>query len=177
MHKEIMLAAVLAVSMLSGCADTHEFLRYGHSEIPQLTSNDSVYIAVSRDGIYGPNTYHGSGVTTSNIILSSFAKRVRRVETGRFPLSFDEALKFARDNGYRYLVYPTILHWEDRATEWSGIPDRVEVKIEIVETTTGKTLDSGIIKGKSGLATFGGDHPQDLLPKPVEEYVSRLFTA
>jgi hypothetical protein len=75
------------------------------------------------------------------------------------------------------LVYPTILHWEDRATEWSGIPDRVEIKIEIIGATTGKGLDSAIIKGKSGLATFGGDHPQDLLPKPVEDYVSGLFTA
>ena len=89
--------------------------------------------------------------------------------------SFDDALKFTRDNGYKYLVYPTILHWEDRATEWSAIPDRVEVKIDIIESTTAKLLDSVVIKGKSGLATFGGDHPQDLLPKPVGEFVSTLF--
>jgi hypothetical protein len=31
---------------------------------------------------------------------------------------------------------------------------------------SGKTMDSAIIKGKSGIATLGGDHPQDLLVKP-----------
>ncbi len=36
-------------------------------------------------------------------------------------------------------------------------------------------MDSAIIKGKSGLATFGGDHPQDLLPKPVGEYIDALY--
>jgi hypothetical protein len=174
-YKAQTLAVVLVVTALSACADTHEFLRYGNSEVPRLTSSDSVYVAVSRDGVYGSKTYQGSGLTTSQILLSSLAKRIRRVETGRSPQSFDEALKIARDSGYRYLVYPTILQWEDRATEWSAIPDRVEVKIEIVDATTGKTLDSAVIKGKSGLATFGGDHPQDLLPKPVEDYVSRLF--
>jgi hypothetical protein len=175
MHNVKIWVAVLVVIALSACADTHQFHRYGNSEVPRFTSNDSVYIGVSRDGVYGSKTYPGSGLTTSQILLSSFAKRIRQVETGRSPQSFEEALKIARGNGYKYLVYPTILHWEDRATEWSGIPDKVEVKIEIVEVATGKTLDSVVIKGKSGLATFGGDHPQDLLPKPVEEYVSNLF--
>jgi hypothetical protein len=36
-------------------------------------------------------------------------------------------------------------------------------------------MDSVIIKGKSGLATFGGDHPQDLLAKPVSAYVNGLY--
>lgn len=80
-----------------------------------------------------------------------------------------------RKSEFKYLVYPTILHWEDRATEWSALPDRVEVKIDLIETATGKLLDSVVIRGKSGLATLGGDHPQDLLPKPVDEFVSTLF--
>jgi Domain of unknown function (DUF4823) len=80
-----------------------------------------------------------------------------------------------RKSEFKYLVYPTILHWEDRATVWSALPDRVEVKIDLIETATGKLLDSVVIRGKSGLATLGGDHPQDLLPKPVDEFVSTLF--
>jgi hypothetical protein len=80
-----------------------------------------------------------------------------------------------RKSEFKYLVYPTILHWEDRATEWSALPDRIEVKIDLIETATGKLLDSVVIRGKSGLATLGCDHPQDLLPKPVDEFVSTLF--
>ena len=114
---------------------------------------------------------------TSRILFSAFTKRLRRTEIGPSYQSFDDALGFALKGGFKYVVYPTILHWEDRATEWSAIPDRVEVKIDIIEAATATLLDSVVITGKSGLATFGGDHPQDLLPKPVGEFVSNLFDA
>lgn len=67
---------------------------------------------------------------------------------------------------YGYYVIPEILHWEDRATEWSGIPDRLEVKLSIFDGNK-KELASTIITGKSKWATLGGDHPQDLLPEPL----------
>lgn len=173
-HRGIALLIISAA--IFGCADSHQLVRYGKSETHlRLAANDTIYIAVSRDGIYGTRTYKSSGLITSRILLSSFAKRARRVEMGQSYQSFDDAIKFARDSGFRYLVYPTILHWEDRATEWSALPDRVEVKVDIVESINAKLLDSLVVTGKSGLATFGGDHPQDLLPKPVDEFVSGLF--
>jgi hypothetical protein len=113
----------------------------------------------------------------SRILLSAFTKRLRRTEMGHSYQSFDNALNFAVEGGFKYLVYPTILHWEDRATEWSALPDRVEVKVDIIEAATANLIDSVVITGKSGLATFGGDHPQDLLPNPVSEFVSQLFDA
>jgi hypothetical protein len=134
-----------------------------------------VFIAVPEDGIYGADTYRGSGQSTAQIIYSAFAKHTRSAQVGRSVQGFDQALAAARTSGQKYLVYPTILHWEDRATEWSAIPDKVEVKVELVDSATGTALVSGVIRGKSGLATFGGDHPQDLLPKPVEEFVSSLY--
>ncbi len=84
-------------------------------------------------------------------------------------------LASARKVGAKYLAVPTILEWEDRATEWSGIPDKASIKLSIIDLETNSTLDSVIIKGKSGIATFGGDHPQDLLPKPTYEYVASLY--
>jgi hypothetical protein len=70
---------------------------------------------------------------------------------------------------------PEILHWEDRATEWSGIPDRVEVKLLVLEAQGNKEIASIVISGKSKWATFGGDHPQDLLPEPIKQYVESLY--
>jgi Domain of unknown function (DUF4823) len=67
------------------------------------------------------------------------------------------------------------LQWEDRATEWSAKPDVASVKISIVAAKSGQLIDSAVINGKSGLATFGGDHPQDLLPKPMADYASSMF--
>ena len=76
---------------------------------------------------------------------------------------------------YRYYVAPEILHWEDRATEWSGRPDRIEVQISIYDVNMQTEIASSVITGKSAWATFGGDHPQDLLPEPTNAYVASLY--
>lgn len=162
------------VVFLTGCADSHQLLRTGSASV-KLDVSKSVYISIPRDGKYGHINYQGSGVNASQIILMAFSKHSNVVETGHQYQSYENALAYALKNKFDYLVYPTILEWEDRATEWSAIPDKASIKIAIINCETGNTVDSAIIKGKSGLATFGGDHPQDLLPKPVGEYIDALF--
>ncbi|MGP1717027.1 MAG: DUF4823 domain-containing protein [Methylophilus sp.] len=168
------LSIISAGLLLTACADTHHLIKNNPVET-RLSAEATVYISVPNDGIYGAKTYHGSGQNTAQIIYSAFAKHTRAVTVGRTIQSFNEALATARETGKNYLVYPTILQWEDRATEWSGIPDKVEVKVEVIDATTASTVTSAVVKGKSGLATFGGDHPQDLLPKPVEKFVSSIY--
>jgi Domain of unknown function (DUF4823) len=169
---------ILGVALFLGaCADTHELIRNGDAVAARLTPVDTVFIAVPEDGVYGTDSYRGSGQNTAQIIYSAFAKHTRTAKMGHSIQSFDEALTSTRQGGQKYLVYPTILHWEDRATEWSAIPDKVEVKIEVVDTASGDAIASCVIKGKSGLATFGGDHPQDLLPEPAEEFASSMYDA
>lgn len=84
-------------------------------------------------------------------------------------------MQSSKATNFEYYVIPEILHWEDRATEWSGIPDKIQVKISIYEGKTWKEVASTIISGKSKWATFGGDHPQDLLPEPLNKYVESLY--
>ena len=168
-------ALVMLFSVLSGCADTHQLLRIDNDASVRLNQNGSIYVAAPKDGIYGNNNYHGSGANTAQIIRASFSRQTRNVEVAREYEQFNKALEYAKNNGFQYLVFPTILHWEDRATEWSSIPDQVEVKIDIIDTARGKTVAAGIVKGKSGIATFGGDHPQDLLPKPIDEFITSLY--
>lgn len=169
------LSAVTVVLLLTACADSHQLIRENASSGIRFTPDDALYIAVPEDGIYGADTYQGSGKNTAQIIYSAFAKHTHLAEVGHFTQGFNETRELASKNGKKYLIYPTILHWEDRATEWSVIPDKVEVKIEIISGATGNAISSVVINGKSGLATFGGDHPQDLLPEPIEEFVSTLY--
>ncbi len=166
---------ILALAMLTACADSHKLTRVGSHKDQPLTGSESIYISTSQDGVYESKTYKGSGVNTTQILKSSFAKHARRVQSSRSHETYDAALQYAKSNKFDVLVYPTILHWEDRATEWSGIPDKVEVKIEVVDLKTGKTIEEAVVSGKSGWATLGGDHPQDLLPKPTEDFVSSLY--
>lgn len=169
------LYPLILLIVLVGCADTHTLIRQNPAPITTISPKQSFYISLSRDGLYGDEPYPGSGLTLSQAILSSFASYARRVEVATTVESYDEARKRALDKQYEYLVYPTILHWENRATEWNGIPDRVKVKIEVVKAQDDSVFDSVIIEGTSGMWTFGGDNPQDLLPQPIEEFVTSLF--
>jgi hypothetical protein len=120
------------VAFLSGCtADSYQLLRTGNVSI-KLEPSKSVYISISRDGRYGQINYQGSGANASQIILMAFSKNSNSAETARQYQSFDNALTYAKENNYGYLVFPTILEWEDRATVWSGIPDKASIKIAIV---------------------------------------------
>jgi hypothetical protein len=166
---------VLCVTLIASCADTHEVVRTDSSPSARLDTNSTIYIAVPRDGVYGANTYYGSGQNTAQTLLAAFAKRTRNTEVGRKPQSYKEARETALSKNLEYLVYPVILHWEDRATEWSGIPDRVEVKIDVVDAASDRSVASAVVKGASGIATFGGDRPQDLLTEPVEQFVAALY--
>ena len=173
---ELVFLVIIAL-ILPGCADSNKIIRSDNKAIPTLTSNEKIYIGINRDGVYGDEAYPGSGLTLSQLLLSSFSKHVRRVEIGKEYQQYDDALRTSRSNGYNIFIYPTILHWENHLTEWNGIPDKVKVKIEVVGTEKDELLYYIIIEGKSGLATFGGDQPQDLLVKPIDEFVASMFSA
>jgi hypothetical protein len=169
-----LFSILLMVLLLSACADSHQLMRMG-GNLRKLDPNGTVYVSVPSDGRYGQTTYYGSAQNVVQIVVLAFSQYSERVESGYEHQEFDASLDAARKLGAMYLVVPTILDWEDRATEWSGIPDKASIKLAVVDVGTRETVDSVIIKGKSGLATFGGDHPQDLLPKPVSEYVKSIY--
>ncbi len=169
-----LISVLLFAALLTACADSHQLMRMGGGQ-KTLDRGGLVYVSVPGDGRYGQTTYFGSGQNATQIVVLAFSQHANRVESGHEQQDFDSALSAARKVRAKYLVVPTILEWEDRATEWSGIPDKASIKLAVVDVDNGATLDTVIIKGKSGLATFGGDHPQDLLSKPAGEYVSSLY--
>lgn len=171
---KLIAMATLAASVM-GCMDSTHFVNNNPAHaLPQYSS---YYVALPEDGQYGAKPYAGSGKMTSSVIKVALQKNSQKAVNASRIEDFDEALNSARRGGFSYLVFPTILHWEDRATEWNFMRDKVEVKIEIVDVFSGEAESSTIVEGKSGIATLGGDHPQDLLPEPINEYFSTLLGA
>jgi hypothetical protein len=172
--KTILITIFIAMSVLA-CADTARITQ--DSSYGKITLNKSsiVYVSLPKDGQYGDQRYSGSGQSVTTIIRSSLLKHLVRVDEGVKVETYKQAVANAQSNSVDYLFFPMILHWEDRATEWSGIPDKVQVKIIIIDMKTSETISSTTIDGSSGIATFGGDHPQDLLPGPVTKFVDGLF--
>ncbi len=164
---------VLFVIFLPGCTATYKQNLLVEPNT-KLDPRKAVVIATPSNGSYGSKEYPASGKTTAQIIRSSFAQHTDNIIVST-DCSDLTCLQSLNSNNTDYYVIPEILHWEDRATEWSGIPDKVEVKISIYEYPSWKGLASIIIHGKSKWATFGGDHPQDLLHEPVKNYIESLY--
>jgi len=94
----------------------------------------------------------------------------------QFPASCSAQWKAEIDaTKYGYYVQPEILHWEDRATEWSGQSDRVEIQLIVRSMQTKEEVANVSYKGKSSAFSFGGDHPQDLIVEPTEAFVDSLY--
>jgi integrase len=109
--------------------------RYKEVGLSRLTPHDlrKTYATnLLENGVYGDKLYVGSGKNVSQLLLQAFTKHSINVESGNDYQSFNEAMAFAKSKGYGYLIVPTILEWEDRATECSGIPDKVSIKVVIV---------------------------------------------
>jgi len=175
------IIAFFAIAIfMSGCADSTKFIRPDYvnpQELSKIKRDSLIYVSVPIDGSYGTKKYIGSGRMVAEIIRNATIKHTDpdSVVIGTTPATRADALRYARENGFDYLFYPLILHWEDRATEWSGIPDKIELRIDVIETMNDSIIDAAIVTGTSGLATLGGDHPQDLVPDPVNQFVNGLF--
>ena len=163
---------VLVLGALSGCVSTYNSNILVKSDA-KLNPALAVFVATPSNGSYGGKPYPNSGKSTAIAVRLAFMRHTNEAEVSR-ECSDIECLKLASNGKHGYLIVPTILHWEDRATEWSGIRDKLEIKI-VVYSSAGIEIGSTIIYGKSKWATFGGDHPQDLLPEPIKKYVQSLY--
>lgn len=165
------LAAILTAVLVTGCT-----AKYTQSDVStssnKLDPRQSVIIATPTDGRYAEKLYSGSGEMTANAVRTAFAHYTNQVDV--VAACKDITCLKAR-SASAYYVVPEILHWEDRATEWSGIPDKVQVKLTIYEPTSNEPSRAAVLSGKSKWATFGGDHPQDLLPGLLQNYVKAQY--
>jgi hypothetical protein len=172
MKRRLSMIALLTV-FCAGCATTYE--QFGAYRHQPLNPGTPAFVAMPEDGRCGKENYHGSGAITAAVVTAEFARWLQPIHVAERPGTVAENLERARGAGCVYLIVPEILHWEDRATEWSGRPDRLEVRITTFDAATSQAMCSTILRGKSSFWTLGGDQPQDLLTKPIAGYVNGLF--
>ena len=161
-----LLCALFATALLTGCV--HNYKLHPISRTEPLRSNTLALIVVPTDGAFEQIKYPGSGRQVARVVATAFAGQGVRVD-------LIESNQTARLEEADYLVTPRIAHWEDRATEWSGRSDRIEIELRTQRARDGMMLNLGSVEGKSRWGTLGGDSPEDMLEKPINEYVHWLF--
>jgi hypothetical protein len=159
---------------LTGCVSTYEI----NSAVPakeKLSQGKSAYVALSADGRYDKENYTGSGAKTTYAVVNALKPHVSNMEIATEVMPYEQSVAVAKQRDVDYLFVPKILHWENRATEWSGIPDRIQIELRTIDAHTGKTMDIGDLRGKSKWVTLGGDVPEELLEKPITQYINSLY--
>jgi hypothetical protein len=160
---------------LAGCKSTYSEKNVTAEPPPLLKGSNRIYVAIPFDASFKEVVAQGSGKATAESLFVALKRYARAVYMGKFPESATEALDSAHAVNADYLVYPNIVKWEDRATEWSGRRDRLDLKIDLLDLSDGKLVFSREISATGKWLTEGGDSPKDLLDQPVEEYVNALF--
>lgn len=168
------IALLTLVLLVSGCASVR-YTRLITEPAPKLNSSGSAYVLVPDNGTYYGKVYPRSGKTMANVTYASFLKHLNRVEIAPEEEKLEGGLQKAKNAGFSYLINSKLLHWADHATEWSGIRDRIDMNLDIFDVLTGKLLDSINFKGNGPWLTFGGYHPEHIVRKSIDEYVSSLF--
>ncbi|MCH7815028.1 MAG: DUF4823 domain-containing protein [Proteobacteria bacterium] len=122
-----------------------------------------------------------------NAILTSFSQ----VRTGLYPESVDFSLVSAGMAGANFVIYPKLLHWDDKLGSWSEIIaslrndssqgivskfglDRVVVQIIILDVASGSLVDFVQVEAGSGLLSLYGDQPGSLLLPVLQAYFEKL---
>ena len=166
------LALVTIFACLSGCASTYATREIVAPDV-KLQKDRSVAIAVPENGAYGGREYSSSGRATALAVRAAFAS----YSSDTTVISACKSLRCLKEQApfATYFVVPEILRWEDRVTEWSGKKDKIEVKLSIFGSENEESLASTVLSGKSKWATFGGDHPEDLLPIATKNFVESLY--
>ena len=165
---------IVAAFLLAACS--HKY-RTDSFEPPaeQIVLSGSAYVMLADDGAYGNKIYPGSGSTLSREVSAAISRYLNAVQIGIALEDRNQVFEKARTQEIEYVFEPVILHWEDRSTEWSGKPDRVAIKIIVWNPVDGEAISTGVERASSKWGTFGGDHPQDLLPHLLEMYADRLL--
>ena len=167
-------AAIGLLLAMAGC-QTGTVTPISATATVKMLRTGSVYIVTPVNGNYGDKLYEGSGSAVASAFDSALSKYSDNVIVGPYCDTPVAALEAAKAKQCTYVVIPKITHWEDRATEWSGIRDKMELFVKILNVADGTEVRRVEITGKSRWMSFGGDHPQDLLKDPVEELVESLY--
>jgi hypothetical protein len=164
------IVAFLAVS----CTTTHNVKSANFDKVT-LGTNKVIYLNLPRDGRYKGTIYRGSAQTYQELLEIGIEGYASRIILGKEYENITECANTAKESNADYLLYSTIVNWEDRATAWSGIADTLTISVEIIELETGKKIYDAELFGKGKNLTFSSGSPEDLLPGLFEELVKNIF--
>ena len=165
--------------LLVGCTNSYRVERSGDATKhvpPLIAGGERVLVTIPQDGAYGATKYEGSGLSTQQAIIASISGLGANAISGERCADPDAAAAHGKQANSKWVIYARIHQWEDRAIEWSGLPDRIRIELRTISLPSGSPSDITLVEGSSKWATFGGDHPQDMLLPAMKQWAEAIVS-
>lgn len=134
-----------------------------------LAGSTSIEVVMPDDGIYGGRAYLGSG--------RAVASRIQQAARMRFPntavIQAPSAGAATRSERRSLRVEAVIHQWEDRATNWSGVADKIKVQMTLRDGP--RVRRDLTYSAHSTWWTFVNSPPEELLDADFDEAVLELL--
>ncbi len=155
---------------LAGCYTAKSAVeRSDFQDLSPRPSESKVRVATPSDA----SDYPGSGTLVAEAVRTAALTRFANVQILEVS---DRAVCERRcaEDGAHVLIIPEIAQWEDHATNWSGLADKVRITVTLYDIADSR-LRRMTFTAHSTWWTFTNDPPEDLLGRTFQEGVVSLL--
>ena len=89
--------------------------------------------------------------------------------------ALENALVYCKKENIPFLIKPSVLHWEDRATNWSALPDIIKIELTLLNSENHAVINTILFNASSSWWTFVNNPPEDMLDETFDEAVRRVL--
>lgn len=161
--------------LATGCVSVPDATSTTVTGTPSANANHSpICIKTPSDPSFQQHTYTGAGKLIAEKVRSGVE------QTGRNAFLIDDKEK-AQMAGCQFVLNPQIIEYEDRATGWSGMPDRISVRLDLSPIADPKSQRSITYTAKSSAMAsafleWGNANPTSLLQQQFAKDVAALVS-
>ncbi|MBN3967023.1 DUF4823 domain-containing protein [Pseudomonas gregormendelii] len=161
--------------MLTGCISIPDAESTKATGTSNIAANHSpICIKTPGDPSFQQHVYVGAGKLIAEKVRSGVEK------SGRTSFVIDDPAK-AQVAGCQFMLDSQIIEYEDRATGWSGIPDRISLRVSLYPITDPEAQRSFMYIAKSSamgsaFLEWGNANPASLLQQQFADDVVALIS-
>ncbi len=197
---------IVSFALLAGCTSlsevylqSSELVKNSYLFTTAETSRSSAWVLPRQTHFYLArnseltelNSLHSQALT--EVIAQAIANNFRNPTVGGLPESLAQALTSADAVAADFLVFPSILIWDDRVSTWQetfdslryrgsievaefGL-DKTRLQLVVMHAATGKVMDVVRIDSSSGVLTLYEDTPDKVVYPSLKSFFAGLVAA
>jgi hypothetical protein len=140
-----------------------------------LIPNKKVYVALPANGKFNNIIYQTSAASVQYDLSQALEQHTLEITLASTYEPIENAIESGLAKQATYLFYPTITHWEERNTPWSGISDRVSIKMVVINLENNETLISTYLSAKSPWGALVNNQPDAMLPDLFKSFTNSIY--